>query len=449
MRQVTPTWKLLTAILSLFLTILVWQQGLQESFSRPSVAPKLALKQQEMALLASPVLPLSAKPFLVGFNPEVQLKETLLAIPSDQIEDRERIILASLEESQDKRAALLEYSFSDQELSLIQKALLNDSGFLSSKISQLENLKKDALLYQVSCVALDGENQSCINKSASNSIALRLLGIQFFPIVATFLGLGLLLRQGWLLFKTKNISWPELSSLPLSLVDMTLLVSGGFVILGEVVLPAFALPLSSYLTNGFPSPINESLKVFIGYSVMTVAPLFILRQQINSLSALERPSDGWLQWRIIPINTAFIKAINGWLMIMPFVLITGLLMNFFVGDQGGSNPLLELVLRSNNGWALCFLLITTVVIAPAFEELIFRGTLLPVIARRFGRFGGITLSALIFALAHLSVGELPPLFVLGIGLGIMRVSSGRLFPCVIMHSLWNGITFFNLFLLGS
>ena len=28
-----------------------------------------------------------------------------------------------------------------------------------------------------------------------------------------------------------------------------------------------------------------------------------------------------------------------------------------------------------------------------------------------------------------------------------RISSGRLLPCVLMHALWNGITFVNLLLL--
>jgi len=60
----------------------------------------------------------------------------------------------------------------------------------------------------------------------------------------------------------------------------------------------------------------------------------------------------------------------------------------------------------------------------------------------------VIVSALVFALAHLSVGEFPPLVVLGLGLGLLRLSSGRLFPCVLMHSLWNGVTFINLILLG-
>ena len=41
------------------------------------------------------------------------------------------------------------------------------------------------------------------------------------------------------------------------------------------------------------------------------------------------------------------------------------------------------------------------------------------------------------------------MLVLGIGLGLLRLSTGRLLPCVVMHSLWNGVTFLNLVLLGG
>tara|TARA_Y100001968_G_scaffold327706_1_gene373292 strand:- start:292 stop:1641 length:1350 start_codon:yes stop_codon:yes gene_type:complete len=449
MRQVTPAWKLVTAVTSLLLTVFLWQQGLRESFDRPSVAPELSLKQQEMALVASPVVPKALQPVLVGLDPEGALRQTLIAFPQDKIKDRERLIFAALEESEDKRKALLKFSLNDQSFSLLKNVLSNTSDFSSSKFSQLENLKKDPLLYQVSCFALGGTADTCINQRASQSMALRLVGIQAFPLLATLLGLCLLIRQGWLIFRKKNMPWPSLPYLPLSVIDMTLLIAGGFVVLGEVVLPTFVIPLISFLIKDISAPVNESLKVFVGYIAMTIPPLFILRQQLKGLKEVHRPPNGWLQFNFKPIEISFFKAISGWLMIMPFVLLTGFLMNFFLGDQGGSNPLLDLVLNSDNKLALSLLLITTVVLAPAFEEVVFRGALLPVLGQELGGVWAIIVSALAFALAHLSVGELPPLFVLGLGLGVLRLSSGRLFPCVIMHSLWNGITFSNLLLLGG
>ena len=124
-------------------------------------------------------------------------------------------------------------------------------------------------------------------------------------------------------------------------------------------------------------------------------------------------------------------------------------MNSLIDNQNGSNPLLEIVLNNNNYLSFFLLFVTTTLLAPLFEEIIFRGILLPTLSRNFGVISGIIVSAFIFALAHLSLGEMPPLFVLGIGLAITRIASGSLFSSVIMHSLWNGLTFFNLFLLST
>ena len=131
----------------------------------------------------------------------------------------------------------------------------------------------------------------------------------------------------------------------------------------------------------------------------------------------------------------------------PVVMLTGWLLVQFVGDPGGSNPLLELVLGSRDPLALILLAFTAVVLAPLFEETIFRGALLPVLGRRFGPLPGVLLSGLLFGMAHISIGELAPLTVLGVGLGRLRVSSGRLLPCVLMHGTWNAVTFLNLLLL--
>jgi membrane protease YdiL (CAAX protease family) len=61
----------------------------------------------------------------------------------------------------------------------------------------------------------------------------------------------------------------------------------------------------------------------------------------------------------------------------------------------------------------------------------------------------VVLSAALFAAAHLSLTELVPLFLLGCGLGLLRLRSGRLAASVLMHALWNGITFANLLLLAA
>ncbi len=451
MRQANSAGKVALAVISLLLTVLIWERGLEESFSRPSVSPKLSLRQQEMSVLATPSIPQSIKPVLLGSAPEEKLQKALREIPLEELGDRERLLLASLETSQEKRLLILEKSFHDETFQAVQENLLT-----VSKDGENNNLGApkplqivdDPLLQQSICLANGESLEVCSDSAVSKSMAFRLLFSQGIPALATFLGIGLLLRQSWLMFRQKGTTWPPLVSLPLSLLDMTLLVAGGFVVLGEVVLPTLISPASELLTRGIASPLSDSLRVFVGYTVMTIPPLLILRQQIKGIDANITPDGGWIQWRFIPFGNAFTKAFSGWLMVLPLVLLTSWLMTSFVGDQGGSNPLLDLVLRSQNPLALLLLIMTTVIFAPLFEELIFRGVLLPVLVRSIGRNVGVIVSALVFALAHLSVGEFPPLVVLGLGLAFLRLSSGRLFPCVLMHSLWNGVTFASLLLLG-
>ncbi len=442
------------AIISVLITLAVWKQGLESSFNRPSVASSISLHQQEIALLAKPSIPQSLQSVFLGEDPKASLREALRAMPLEEIEDRDRLLLSTLETDESEKLALLKLAFKKDELASIQEVLLEglleQKSFSSNDLpSELVSIQEDPLLYQRVCLELGGETALCSDKGVADKMALRLAASQCLPLIALFLGIVLLLRQLWLLFRRKATSWPQLRIIPLSLVDMILLIGGGFVVLGEVLSPMISIPFSSALTAQLAPPLGESFQVLVGYVVMTSPPLLILRNQLRGLAHLESPSDGWIQWGLSPWNTALVKALLGWLMALPPVLLTGWLMSFFFGDQGGSNPLLELVLSSRDPIALLLLVVTTVALAPLFEELVFRGVLIPVLVRSMGRSGAVLISSFVFAMAHLSVSEFPPLFVLGIGLALLRLSSGRLLPCVLMHALWNGITFTNLLLLGG
>ena len=451
MRQATSAGKVGLAVLSLLLTLLIWGKGLEESFSRPSVVPKLSVRQQEIAWLATPAIPDTLKPFFLGDSSEIKLRDALRETPLDQMEDRERIVLAALETTDENRRLTLKMPFEVEAFVPVQEALLASTGGRNiepSTFNVLKSIKNDPLLYQVVCLALGGGKDICVDSVISKTMAFKLIFSQGIPAVAILLGSVLLIRQAWLFLGNSKGDWPPLVSMPLSLVDMVLLVAGGFVVLGEVLFPALVAPFTESVTKQIGSPLREALRVFVGYSVMTLPPLLILREQLKGLKHFDLPVGGWLQWHLRPVAPALRQASVGWVMVMPLVLVTSWLMNSLVGDQGGSNPLLELVLRSQEPLSLTLLLLTTVVFAPLFEELVFRGALLPVLAQAYGRVLGVIVSALVFALAHLSVGEFPPLVVLGLGLALLRLSSGRLFPCVLMHSLWNGVTFINLVLLG-
>ncbi len=452
MKRTTPAWKIFLAFLSIFLVFFIWKKGLEDSFQRPSVTPSLSFHQQEIALLAQPSVPSSLTPFLTGLDPKSQLVEGLREIPFDQMSERQRLLLAGLDTSWVKRQEALSSVVTTQSLLTFQKVLLDrddHKGPLNSGFNGLGRIDGDPLLDQIACFALGGNNDQCISSSVSKVMALRLMLSQGVPVIAVLFGIGLILVSGWRFLRGSFAPWSELTPMPLTVLDMVLLVGGGFVILGEVASPILFSPISTSLSSGLNAPLQEAVRVFIGYCGMTVPPLLILRNQLNGLDDSDKPLNGWLQWRLNPWPSAVSNAIRGWAMVMPFVLLISWLTIRLLGDQGGSNPLLEMVLGSRDPLALVLLALTTVVLAPLFEEVIFRGILLPVFARSFGSIIGVVSSALIFGIAHLSVGELPALFVLGIGLAVLRLRTGRLLPSICMHALWNGITFTNLLLLGG
>lgn len=413
-------WKGPLALLSLLLAGLIWLMGLSDSLSRKSVAPALSLQQQELTVLAEPAMPPSLRPLLATPDPRKTLLEALEA---------------SAEEQRSPRQSRL--------LGLLQGELgpADDSAELPSAGGA------DQLLDQLACEISAEDSVACINAEVSSQALLRLLISALLPLLTAGLGLILLLVKGWQGLRRRLPEAPSLQGPALTLIDMALLVAGGFVVVSSIAVPFIAQPVVMALPEALTSPRREGVSVVLTYALMAMPSLLILRRQLAALGRDERPVDGWLQWRAQPVVSAVRQALSGWLMITPVVMLAGwLLVNVF-GDPGGSNPLLELVLNSRDSLALILLSLTAVLLAPLFEEVIFRGVLLPVLARRVGFSAGALLNGLLFAIAHISIGELIPLTVLGTGLALVRLRSGRLLPCVLMHAIWNAVTFANLLLL--
>lgn len=90
-------------------------------------------------------------------------------------------------------------------------------------------------------------------------------------------------------------------------------------------------------------------------------------------------------------------------------------------------------------WLRLYMLFMAVVLAPVFEECLFRGILLPLFARGFGIGTGIFLSSLLFAAIHFHMPSLVPLCVVATGFAIGYLFSGSLWVPVTMHALFNGV----------
>jgi membrane protease YdiL (CAAX protease family) len=87
------------------------------------------------------------------------------------------------------------------------------------------------------------------------------------------------------------------------------------------------------------------------------------------------------------------------------------------------------------GWVLLVGCVQPAVV----EELAFRGILLGRMQLSISARQAILVSALLFAILHLSIPSFGHLLVIGLCLGYLRVKSGSLYPCVLMHFAHNAM----------
>lgn len=98
------------------------------------------------------------------------------------------------------------------------------------------------------------------------------------------------------------------------------------------------------------------------------------------------------------------------------------------------------------GWAILML----VLLAPVFEETLFRGLVLEPARRKWGASAAVFISALLFGLVHYPI--LPQMvnaFVMGVMLGYIYVLSCSLMPVIIIHAANNALAFLSLELTGT
>jgi membrane protease YdiL (CAAX protease family) len=79
-----------------------------------------------------------------------------------------------------------------------------------------------------------------------------------------------------------------------------------------------------------------------------------------------------------------------------------------------------------------------VLLAPLSEELFFRGLVLGALAYHTRRtWIAITVSAIMFGFVHAQPQDVTPLITMGLVLGYLRVRCAALWPCVLLHMLFN------------
>ncbi|MBD2521074.1 CPBP family intramembrane glutamic endopeptidase [Nostoc sp. FACHB-133] len=318
----------------------------------------------------------------------------------------------------------------------IQKNL--EGWFRSTALVQLYQLqqRQDALLAV-----------KAAQKETAAQAVLKLAVIGTIPTLAALIGLILLILlfaqrllkgKASLVAQNADIPW----STPWDGETVLQVFIVGFFFMGQIFVPLVisVLPI--------PRPIVDvrlqAFSVLVSYLLVAFGALLVLYFSLKPFFPLP---EFWFRFRFQ--NNWFLWGLGGYCTALPIVVMVSLINQQLWQGQGGSNPLLQLALESQDGVALGIFFFTAAIAAPFFEEILFRGFLLPSLTRYLPVWGSIIISSLLFAIAHLSLSEILPLTALGIVLGVVYTRSRNLLAPMLLHSLWNSGTLLSLFVLGS
>ena len=105
----------------------------------------------------------------------------------------------------------------------------------------------------------------------------------------------------------------------------------------------------------------------------------------------------------------------------------------------------SLVVEPLGGW----MMLTSIVLAPVLEEILFRGIVQDSLTEKLGPLRGILIGACVFGIVHIIPQQVINAFFVGIVLGFIYYRSGSLVPVILIHMINNAISYFSWVLSGE
>jgi membrane protease YdiL (CAAX protease family) len=138
------------------------------------------------------------------------------------------------------------------------------------------------------------------------------------------------------------------------------------------------------------------------------------------------------------------RGVLGYLAVFPvclgLMLLIGWLLRWLAPDYPQPPHLLLEALSDMGPMWKVLIAFSAIIMAPWFEEVLFRGLLQSMLRRFIGPWPSILIASAIFAMVHAQPQHWPPLFALSVALGYNYERCGRLWPAILIHMLFNGVT---------
>lgn len=210
--------------------------------------------------------------------------------------------------------------------------------------------------------------------------------------------------------------------------DLLLLVGCACLGIVSISLIAFLAALFSPALRKDPTPVALPLQI-VFYFEIYVGFIAIFRLRYN------RPPLLSLGWRKSNFNL-LLAALTGAVLAIALSALGQLL-------RTPENNLIDKVVNSWSSFVL--FAVTAILIAPFFEELVFRGFLQPLLSRTFGVLAGVLITAALFGSLHLFEYSFAwqyavIIFLAGAVFGWARARTGSVVPGTIMHCCFNSVS---------
>lgn len=169
------------------------------------------------------------------------------------------------------------------------------------------------------------------------------------------------------------------------------------------------------------------------FGMIVLAIVATLKVRHHSLTEL-------FGWRRVPFFRLGGRAVVFLLAAFPLVAVMNIAMAGLLGDRGEMQDVVKYFLNANQRHdyaAIIETIVLAAVVAPIFEEFIFRGFLYGVARRYFGMTPAIILVSALFGAIHSNLAALPGLTVLSMCFCLAYEVTGSLFTSMIMHALFN------------
>jgi membrane protease YdiL (CAAX protease family) len=216
----------------------------------------------------------------------------------------------------------------------------------------------------------------------------------------------------------------------------------------ELILAGSILLSLLLLTNAF----YGIVALLTHRSILDLAPLVITTELIVRLGILVAFVE-FFRRRSLSVQTALgltnmkpLRAV-AWGIVFGFASLPPMAGLLLLGDtifralgiRPSDQPIAEFFATTHSQFLVVLLVLFAIIIAPIFEEFIFRGFAYPAFKQRFGPVRALMIVSGLFALTHLHPPSLVPLFVLALGLGLAYEFTGTLLAPMTMHAFFNAI----------